>query len=342
MEAMDQTCFSSTVQLGEECASELPVRGCATSGTDTGPYLLNVGPGQVPLSTAASSCAGFYSTVCDMFGGIAGSSQDCSWYCEFMNTAVNASLASGCVSDTECFIFDNHLDFRPRPGSLCVSQARYSLFSSCMIPDSYQEKFMANVNQFLAGSEKPCTVNAVEQLYVSSIGPGPDSLTGFACYETSDCDFACFASGFQVLRQDRTVEVVSRYLGSCDCSVTGYFKGKILFSHESPEGTPTQIVAQNGFGDVNLTLVPYRSLNEFQTVIISSKVGRCEYVMTIDQGSMLGLPVDEPKTSSETSALVSSNMRPNMRGSSGTDAKHGGSPSWVTRTTSATLRIHRC
>eukprot|EP00961_Rhodomonas_salina_P021976 295708-Rhodomonas_salina.1 len=128
--ALDEECFSSTVQLDAECgASALRVRGCAPTGTDTGPHLLSVGPGQVPLSTTASTCSGFFFTLCDSFGGVAGGTLDCGFYCDFMSASVNESIASGCTSDAQCLVFDNNLDFRPRAGSVCLSQARYSIFT---------------------------------------------------------------------------------------------------------------------------------------------------------------------------------------------------------------------
>lgn len=302
-------CFAASVALDSECpVASLPVRGCAASDSaEAGPQLLQIGAETTQVSQAVASCSAFYAWICPFLGGLSArqsDTTDCAFYCDFMAAGVSEELRSGCVTDEDCYVFDNHVSFQPAPGSLCKERAKYAIISSCMIADSQKPAFAANAEALLEGAAEDCEPAAEERIFTTSAGPGPDTLADWRCYQTDDCEYACRANGFEAVRRGAVVTVESRHVGACDCSAQGYFQGHIVYADES--FSSTYVVVTNTFRDTNITLRPYRALNQLLATVITTRpsaVTKCEYVLDIESGSLLGLPVTNPSSTSDTAAL---------------------------------------
>lgn len=99
-----------------------------------------------------------------MLGGTASDVTNCNFYCSFFD-AVRAELLSACGDDEDCRegAPPTFMHLQPAPGFFCADQARYALFSSCIVPADQQQTFSDAVDDLLAAvsADSSCVVPAV-------------------------------------------------------------------------------------------------------------------------------------------------------------------------------------
>mmetsp|Transcript_5178 Transcript_5178/g.7785 ORF Transcript_5178/g.7785 Transcript_5178/m.7785 type:complete len:273 (+) Transcript_5178:966-1784(+) len=206
-------------------------------------------------------------------------------------------MVSGCRSDAQCWAGSTIFDFNPAPASLCLPAARYALASSCLVPQRSQATFLSDIDAYLAGSRESCSsTGSTETMTTTNAGAGPDSLTHQSCYDNSDCDFACFAADWTFYREFSLISIQSSYVGSCDCSVRGLFRGHIDYQ----DGV--RIHAVNGLGQ-NFSTTAARSINQIQARIAVDGTQTCDYALDFAAGLLFGLPSEQTTPSSPNANL---------------------------------------
>ena len=93
-------------------------------------------------------------------------------------------------------------------------------------------------------------------------------------------------AAFEIRREVAAVTLTAAYAGDCDCRVRGRFEGTVDYSRGF------QLRAANGEG-VLLTAMPLPAVNQIE-VNISMAMRTCTYLWGVNNGAILGLPVEEP------------------------------------------------
>lgn len=292
-------CYERNLSLSATCgldSTDLILRACATTEAALEAEVMQLPAGGSVLD-ATATCTGFYAWVCAELGTVAyGGGEDCAFACRFLSEGARAGLAGGCSVQEGC-VESSALDLHHAAGALCYDEARYALHASCVA----SEGFAANVELLLANTANCSRANTsapTETLFVAGfISPPAWAAPAPLCSDSDDCAVACFRSPFEIKHQTPDVTMTSVYRGPCDCSVRGVFKGAVGYENG------LELRALNAEGAV-LTLTPLTSVNQIRVKFEFGAGEACVYLWDVEQGSLLGLPVEKAVEMSDESTLA--------------------------------------
>lgn len=280
-------CLSSSIPVSTECGAPgvLETRGCANALVEYETTGLEVQDWGGSIADVAISCEAFYEWICGALGAEASDIRHCDFYCEFFQKGIREELMGVCSSDEDCFA-QRSTTYRLQPvdNTICLAEARYALFSSCSVQDSDKASFGERVNSLLPQVSGNCSAAETDRAITGVSEQSAELFVPAQCLDETDCNFACFQTGFVLTRELESVTARSQYVGTCDCSEVGVFSGELDYTDE------ISVKAFNALGD-SIVIVPFPFLNQMVATVAKDGV-ECLYGWDMTSGSLIGLPSD--------------------------------------------------